>query len=555
MIVKWIKWKFYIRQKERYKNSHFSFFKKNYSFFMLASILLKIVSFFGIYSIVTLLMPEAIRIVKVNILLNFLYIIIIATSIWEGVLSSNYYFYSIDSKWLGSNVLKNETIIKVIVYLENTIFKMGDTVILIFSIIFPIYYSIYQSFLISFSVCLLIVLIYLFIAIEVAFLHNGYVLSKEKYMNLNLQLLISIISKLLFVVITFIIGSKLYKYINYIFLMINQNNINYYNLIKRDILRTYSHNIMSIIDSQWINHKNIFILLSVLAIKIFIIIVISKKQYKSKVSSTGNYFTVAEKICMYASRRGILKDKILIAYIKIFFRNIFTQRNISCIFGNLSYWITVSFVSSLIINTDNEVMYYCLIVLYLFIPIYNLGFNMFEKLSPTISLESDGKKIYIQLLAGQSLWRVLNRKIKLFLCIMIPIIFIGDLLMYILTKISIVALFLIFMGHVMVIILSSHLYYLPSVIAPHFNFTNIQELNRYKDKELISNNINAFVKLFLNTLILAPLILFVTNNIGTNQFFIIQGATIILVCIIGTFALRVILRKFLKNSKMLNSLF
>lgn len=544
MILKWIKWKFFIRIKEQYKNTRINFIKNNYKYIISLAVIKKLAELIFIYLINFFIVARVLK-SNISIYLNFLALYLILVSFGKGILSSNNYFTSIDKKWLKSNVLSSDTMIKILVFSENIFFRSYDIVIILFGCMFPIYLSTSGNYLIISLKCTFLLLFYFINTFITANLHAVYLSSKEKFIHPYFKLILSIILKGTICIVTYIFASKIYPLINNIFLMINKNDIKYFDKIKYNLMYLFNNKVINFVKHDWFELTNLmYLLIFYVFITLFIIIILKLMQYyKVYYGTKKSYLFFIEKLFIYLDTKNLIKDKIFLMYIQIFLRNIYTLRNISCLTGNLGYWIYIGFMSGLILNNKNSIFYYTLLSMMIFMPIYRLGNYIFEKLAPSISFESDGKKVYLQLLSKENLWDIVNRKIKLFLIVLIPIIFTGDLVMFFITKINFLNFIILFLMHSIVIVCCTHIYYLPSMIAPHFDFTDIQQINMYKDKEIVFELLNGFVHLILNPLILIPTVFFVTNKINFMYFCILQILLVVSTCALCIFVIRFSLKK------------
>jgi len=543
-IIKWVKWKLYMKLKDRYKNSKLSFFRNNYKLLIFISIFCSFITFIFSYSIGNFLIKHTFNL---NAILAIMFSIIILSSFWEGIRASNYYIYSIDKEWLKSNFTKNNTLIRILIYSENIIFNSN----FILTVIIPLLICIYKlntfSIIIAFK-CILILFIYILIGIVSAYLYNIY--TKSIVFNKYYSFVIAVILKGFLVVISYNLGDKLFPIFKNLFLSINKSNTIYLEMLEKDVFvyldRIELHILNYAAISKLVIDKYAYCLIFIL---IFCIVVLNficnYIDYKIIYNPTNSSIYFIEKLIKYLENYSYVINKTFLQYIKIFFRSSYTLNNISSLTGNMFYWVGIGIISSLISNSiySDTIFYYLLLSFVLFMPIYKFGINLFNKFAPTISLESDGAKIYLQLMAKQTLWNIFNKKVTLFILIFIPNIIIGDLIIFILGEITTMYLIGIMIIHITAILCCAHLYYLPSILAPHFNFTNIAQISEYKDKSTISSLRDNFIYVIIHPTMLLPTVLFITNEVSFTTFLFSQ----ILVNTVFVSIITLILRIFIKS--------
>ena len=550
MILKWIKWRFFIRIKQKYCDSKIAFLKNNRKTIFFITIMWKIVRFIITYLLNYYFVSE---LVNSNIYMNLMIIFIMLSSLWDGILTENNYLTSIDKEWLKANLVRDDFKVKLIVFFENILFKAWNIVAIIFGCILPINYRCSQNFSKSIFISILLLGIYFINSLIIAYINDLYTCIKNGYIHNYFRMGISVVLKAIIFYITYIFAGKLYKYLNNVFLMINKNDIEYFNVLKDDCIKKFGK-VISLLESSWFTYEKamyccIFFLIAIICIKIIAII---ERKYKLYSFTKCKHLSNIEKMVIFFKNKGIIKDEIFVVYVKLFLRNFFTLKNISCLTGNIGYWMDISFICALIVHADNVILYHCLITILIFKPIYNLGNYIYEKFFPSVSFESDGKKVYIQLISKQTLWDIFNRKIKLFMHIFFPIIFLGDIIIFFITKMKFVYILGILIIHICMIIFYTHVYYIPGAIAPHFNFSDIQQLLSYKDKEVVKETINGFIHMCINPLMLLPVVFFVTNNINTSLFICIQAIIPILLLICLTFIIRKVLKNKLFNTRIID---
>lgn len=550
MILKWIRWKLFIRIRRKYSNLRIKFFDNNKKFIFLSGIIFKLFELITTYFINYYYVYE---VIKNNIYTNLVLLFIIISSFWDGILTANNYLISIDKEWLKTNLLKNDSKVKLLVFFENLLYKSWNMIIIIFEIIFPARYKFGDSIIKSFLICMLLMVIYAVNALLVAYINDLYTHVKNKIINPYFRIGISAVLKSIIFYATYIITGDLYKYLNNVFLMINKNDIKYLDSIKNDFGNTFG-SFVSILKSNWFNYKYILYYCVYFSILIIFIKVSTSALRKYDIYYLGEskYLNTIERFFNRLYDIKIIKDKIFIIYVKVFLRNFFTLKNISAITGSVGYWIDISFICSLIVNSDNEILRYAVITTLISMPVYKVGNYIFEKLYPSLALESDGKKVYIQLLSKQVLWNILNRKMKLFMCIFVPVIFCSDIVVFFVTRMNLINILIIFVIHIFMMIFYTHVYYIPGAVAPHFNFIDIQQLYLYKDKEVISETINIFIHVFLNPIIILPVVFFVTNIMNIRLFIVIQIIVPIILCVGLTFIIRRYLKRKLSIKKILS---
>ena len=222
----------------------------------------------------------------------------------------------------------------------------------------------------------------------------------------------------------------------------------------------------------------------------------------------------------YKSIFGIKIPRKIRIQLKIFLNSEYTQKKFTQIFGGKIFWILCGFVCGATQSFyDDEKIYYFFMAILLYHQIFFNVTSLYENFKAKLALESDGKYILLYLNAKKNLWSVFKRKFTLGILINLPSLLLSLISLLLFGKIDIGNLLLIFLTQINFLILSLMLMYIPSIYSLHLELSNPEQISEHPDNKVIENSLSFLVQgMFIPTLLI-PTALFILNEI--NLFYLI----------------------------------
>lgn len=239
--------------------------------------------------------------------------------------------------------------------------------------------------------------------------------------------------------------------------------------------------------------------------------------------------------------------------LKLFLNSEYTQKRFGKIFGGKTFWFISGFASGTTQNFHvNENTYYLFIALLLYHQIFFNVSSLYENFRAKLALESDGKFLLLYINAKKNLWDVFKRKYILGIILTLPSILGGMTVLFFLSRIDLIILGLIFISQIIFLFLSLILMHLPSIYSLHVEFSNPEQISEHPDNTSISYIMTFIVQgLFLPALLI-PTALFLLNDIKFSSFLFWQFVFCALILIGLTFSIYFVIKSRLVRVKNLD---
>lgn len=465
---------------------------------------------------------------------SLVFLIIILFSILTGISSSKWKRYSIDKDWLMTNLKISSSKANLYLYVESIVWYLKDYMFSYVPVLLALSLLTETSWIrISFSIFLTL---FLFVSISLitSVFHNHYLSIQNYQSNFIFRVIFALIFRIGIVFVSFLGGKILSPWL-YQF-PINSNDINievYQDWINKgsdiflDLLMPlftalqYSflpNNILTMILFDTLTFPSLIILVCTF-IFLYIAAVYLVKHEPHSDQKRYYAFEKFENISINILKPfGKSYSNILF---KHHFRGEYFANKFPILMGSLPFWILIGAFSGILRGMDSNVFYF-LLAFYLFFFVYFYVDAVYSELSGIFSLDSEGKQILIHLVGGKSLWEVFKYKLRFFISLTFPLFFLSDIAFLIINhvefKLSILILFL----HLTAIFLFSLLLFLPSIISPHFNFLNIEQLDEYPDKKSVQGMIKLLMLGIIIPGIMLPTAFFITNMINLQSYIFYQ---------------------------------
>ncbi|MCC2363994.1 hypothetical protein [Bacillus cereus] len=545
-MLKWLKWKIKIRWRNTWNYFSFLNLKLNGQIFFLLSILKDLTTMMVNLGIFYFLFYYFLNNpVNTNSDLNFinltiklisslfgsqfsiLILIIIITVLYAiqiGIVSSKRFNYSKDKEWMVShlNLTQKETII--LLFTEEMIWRLRDLSIIIIPILIAFILNTTTNALFILGLILSITFLYISLIIIVATIHNYYLKQQSGKQNFYLRLITSVIFKTSLFVLGIIIANILTPWINNFPQLSLEKKTGRLELWVKEGFTTIQepmkpmfYNIISMIQENYYFVPLFSFVLFVIAIVIVILIYKRDIHYTTHAEST--YLSSVERL--YTS---MFTNKKLKTLIKVFFRSKYTHNVFPILFGSMMFWLELGIFSGILRNLKNyesEISIFIISFCLYFLTFHFIN-PILDKLVGILSLESDGKLIVTYFLAGKTLWDVMKQKLMLIFILLIPIYVFYQIVFFFVSHIPIHLTIFIIFTNMIISILYVIILQVPSVVSPHFNYLNIEDIDDYPEKMQIKGLIVSGVSVLFNPILMIPSAFFMVNKFTYNQYILYQ---------------------------------
>lgn len=465
-----------------------------------------------------------------KIILLIIFLIYILMYIIKGSIKAvNIQEESPYKEWLIINTHSSLKKIKILLIIDYLIFNSLE----ILTIHLPIIYSImnYLSQSIIFSI--LTSIIYLFSILIImgilCYVYNKYLSIIKKLKSSSLILFQNIYIRIVCIYVFYNIGLCFSKWLNK-FPLVKAK-------VSSEDFQEWFSNITSCVDNIILSITNINIIKVLILNMILLISMFIVFSILNNLSWQNRKFNV---------RLGTRN------YIPYIFKSIskskYTFRNLSGFCGSILYWCLLGFyLGNLKYIEPGSKVFYFIVISYIFYPIYILIDYLFDKLQGDCCIDGEGLKIYhwmttniFKLYTGKRLYSYLSLSL---------IILISNLLLFFTSSCSIMLILCITICQFSFMCTIYSLFSLPSIIFPHFERSNIEELDKYLDRQQFKEMIGFFVFVVCIPLLVIPTALYLTDYIvNVRNYILIQfiGVTSLLILINYVLILYI---KFRVNSK------
>ncbi|WP_165998395.1 hypothetical protein [Bacillus sp. Cs-700] len=566
MVISWIKWKLMIRWKVQW--NYITFFKKipGGKWFWIAALLLSIVNFFmilfGTYfllkatvfnqyfldntssnSILLTTLSQAISYLNthIEVLWSLLFFIIFLFSVLSGISSSKWQLHSMDHEWLEIHAKVKSQTARLFLYLEAIVWDVKDYVFSYVPIIIAL--SLLTDMNMFGVVGIVILTLFLFISIGLvtSVLHYHYLSSQRTRLHFYFRLFFNLLIRMVIVALAFFGGKILTPWIKSFPLTSNDVDVAKYNdwlsqgaEVVKDLLTPltvifkypiFPHNFLASLLFDEVRIFDGVMLLSGCIVLFAFMFTIT--QLKSKNRSENFYpFTIIEKLI---PSKIFGKSNYTRMQVKHLLRGDYFLYRFPVLTGSFLFWfqlgLMVSFMTGL---NPGEKIYYFILSFYLFFFVYFHIASIYSELTGFFSVDSEGKNVIIHLLAGKTVWEVFKYKYLLFIIYTYPLLIVADITLILFSRIKLVEAAVIVVIHCFSFLFLSALLFLPSIISPHFNYINIEQLEDYPDQNSIQGIVRYLIVGVFIPACMIPTAFYLTDYINLSTLLAIQWGEAIL---------------------------
>lgn len=455
------------------------------------------------------------------------------------------------TRWFLANTNVNKKKLNITLLLEEILWSFLEIITFQVPILSTILIYINHSYVNVFIIVILYVTIIMLITLFVSLIYNNYLYLLKNSRSLNILYFKEIVIRVIDFGILYFLGTTLSLWISK------------FPLVKRNIKliefqeweNSFGLDFFQKISIQFeqalyiVSKENSSYLITMMIGIIILLIIFNSiiiKFSKESTERSNNVIVLKKK----DNKSGVLWYNL-----RIFLNSDYTRRNISSLFGSVFYWSAIGFFSGVLrdITPDNKV-YYFVVIASIFYPIYFLVENIFQNLSGKYCLDGEGKNIYFWL--NKNIFYLYQTKRKIFLINTLIIVIISNTLMILTSNISIKLELIIFLVQAIFIYTLYNLFSIPSIIFPHFEYSNIEELNKYKDKKELNNTLSFIIVVIFIPIIVLPTAFYLTEYINELKvYIIIQFLVIGIILLLVSSMLNIFIKRKVTNKQYIFSIF
>ncbi|WP_191559524.1 hypothetical protein [Metabacillus idriensis] len=577
MIQKWIKWKLLIRWKNQW--NYLKFFRnipsgnKLWTLALAMSAFNFIAIFFGTYflfkvsvfnkdflesqfnGIIFNLIGKLLVYMSNNydVLWSMIFLIILLFSIVAGISSSKWQLQSIDKDWLITNLKISPARTRIYLYLESTAWYSKDflfsyvPVILALGVLTEIHW-LRMSIIVLFTFFL-----FIFMSLITSIFHNRYLSLQRHKQNFIFRMVFSLLLRSAAVYVAFWSGKFLSPWINDFPVTSNDMDLTVYqSWINEgsDALISLLTPLNSLLQHPFLPHNVLTMILfdnitvSALIYITLAIAFLSMVAFFLSRYDSNDYEKVYYPFKKLEHMMSVLTRPLGKHYTAILFnhqlRTTYFFHRFPAVLGSIPFWLQLGVFSGLLngISPENNI-YYLVLSFYLFFFVFFYVDSVYTNLMGIFSLDSEGKKILIHFLAGKTLWEVFKYKIRFFIVLTYPLLLLGDVFFLVFNQVDWLVSGLTIILHSVVYLLYSAVLFLPSVVSPHFNYLNIEQLDEFPDKKTLQDTLKFSALGIIIPSSMLPTALLITDLISFSTYILFQW--IVMAAIISASLLGIVL--------------
>lgn len=181
---------------------------------------------------------------------------------------------------------------------------------------------------------------------------------------------------------------------------------------------------------------------------------------------------------------------------------------------------------------------------------FSFSKNMIDKNNKVLSLDGEGKKVIFWL---ENLKNLFNQKEKIWMKSIVVVTVFQYILFILMTNKIEYAIFLPLQFAYM--LMTYYMFTIPSIIVPHYEVENESELLMCADRQKLYSMIEFAFVCGINIAMELPSILFITDYISLNNFYLMQFGIVILAIIMVSCVIRAVVIKQLKSEKYIRLIY
>lgn len=237
-------------------------------------------------------------------------------------------------------------------------------------------------------------------------------------------------------------------------------------------------------------------------------------------------------------------------YFRSILRSGYLKRNIKYLFGGNLFWIFIGFYGGLMTGIREQKVLFFLLMTCVFYAGLFLTQGIIHRLNAIYTLDGEGKKAYFWI---SDLGRLLALKERVWLFNVAAITVVEYLFFYICTKnTSVILAFGLQLVYMAVLLL---LYNLPSVIFPYFEYKNKEELVKYCDREKLYDLIEGILLIVVNSIMVIPTALYMTDFMGIGRYIIVQFFAVGLIMALAGIIIGCFIKKKIRSIEYLQRIY
>ena len=287
----------------------------------------------------------------------------------------------------------------------------------------------------------------------------------------------------------------------------------------------------------------IYIILLLLAM-IFLFRVISRKDHVT-ITKNSQLDDVIARFFLFIGRclpYREIKEKHVEYYLRSVLQHYLTKRSLFVTLGSATWPViafAITFISYVPENLSTTFAFAFSFMLAAYIP-YLIIHSVYHKLKIKLAFDSEGKHLQVLMAYGASPEYMYQLKTKIVRILSLPAFSILTLGTFLWMPIPfIIKLIVIILAIAMYVFISQYTI-LSSLLVPHYDFYNYEQIGNYPDQKRMQQSLNTFIALLISPLI--PVTMYILGDINQSVFVLFSVVWIIGGSIFGRLFLNKIMR-------------
>ncbi|MEM5017002.1 hypothetical protein WKH31_11985 [Metabacillus indicus] len=466
-----------------------------------------------------------------------------------------------DNDWLLINLKISPAKVKIYLYLESAAWHSKDSLLSYIPLLLALSLLTEIHWIKTVLVIFLTFLLFIVTSMVTSILHNHYMTLQKHKHNFLFRIIIACTLRIIVVRFAFWCGKVLSPWMsdfpitsNELDVKIYQGWINEGSDVLLNLLSPVGiflenpflpHNILVMLLFGNVNHLVFFS--TFCSFIIFLLSAFFLAKYQSRSNESKYYpFRLVEKgltVLLKLLGRKHYTDVLFHHQVRT---DYFFQR-FPILLGSLPFWLQLGLLTGLISSiSSDETIFYLIISFYLLFFVFFYVDSVYTNLQGIFSLDSEGKKVVIHFMAKKNLWDVFIYKLRFFIVLTFPLFLLCDIVFTGLNLDIRIGILTIFM-HTLAYLLFTILAFLPSVVSPHFNFINVEQLDDYPEKKTLQDILKFVILGIFIPCSMLPAALLVTDLISFTPFILFQWIGVSLILLLAAFIIILLIRKKLKS--------
>lgn len=242
--------------------------------------------------------------------------------------------------------------------------------------------------------------------------------------------------------------------------------------------------------------------------------------------------------------------KVNLLYGVTFLRSRYFYRYFPESLGSAFFWGYLGINIGLLQGSPSNKMFFLILIGYAVYSAFYVSEELYNNLIGFYALDSENKKITLWFNGNVS--KLFKKKKLIFLLNTTLIMLLGNFILFLTTNLSFIFYFMITGIQMILSGCFFSLFTIPSIMAPHFQYSNVEELNQYEERKKISGMINFLLVFIMIPLTTVPTALYITSSITNIYLFYLTQFMIVPIII---YMCSILITKYIDNTLHKQSFF